>query len=62
VIASFAADGPDRCSGLPVQRYDPADLAVVLGPRFTLVEGGAVAHQTPRGGTQAFQFSLFQRL
>ena len=39
IIATFAIDGPERCSGLPVQRYSPATLATRLGREFTLVEG-----------------------
>src|SRR4029453_9516489 len=31
VIGTFADDGPTHCSGLPVRRYPPADLADVLG-------------------------------
>ncbi len=33
IIATFALDGPERCSGLPVVRYDPASLGQTLGPR-----------------------------
>lgn len=62
VIASFAADGPEKCSGLPVQRYDPEDLARVLGEAFALIEGRHVAHPKPQGGTQAFQYSLLRRI
>src|SRR6266545_2056863 len=38
VIGTIAAGGPDRCSGLPVIRYEPASLASELGPDFRLVE------------------------
>lgn len=61
VIATFAANGPEKCSGLPVTRYDPPDLARVLGDGFSPVDARHVAHPTPRGTTQAFQYSLFQR-
>ncbi|MBL4928538.1 class I SAM-dependent methyltransferase [Fuscibacter oryzae] len=59
IIATFAPDGPDRCSGLPVIRYDPTSLARQVGGRFTLIAHRAQKHQTPGGNTQSFQFSLF---
>jgi SAM-dependent methyltransferase len=60
IIATFALDGPERCSGLPVIRYDAASLGKVLGDTFTLVETRPHDHHTPMGGTQRFQFSLFR--
>src|SRR5262245_22450824 len=38
IIATFAPDGPERCSGLPVVRYSPETLNEALGPRFVLRE------------------------
>jgi 2-polyprenyl-3-methyl-5-hydroxy-6-metoxy-1,4-benzoquinol methylase len=61
IIATFALDGPERCSGLPVVRYDAGSLGQALGSGFNLVEMRRHAHQTPMGGTQHFQFSLFRR-
>jgi SAM-dependent methyltransferase len=61
VIATFAPDGPERCSGLPVVRYDPQALASTLGPAFDLVGSRSHDHLTPGGNTQRFQFSRFTR-
>jgi SAM-dependent methyltransferase len=61
IIATFAADGPDRCSGLPVQRYSPAALAFELGESFSLIETIAHEHATPWGSRQSFQYSRFAR-
>jgi len=61
VIATFAPTGPQACSGLPVQRYAPAQLAEVLGPRFHLVESRAETHVTPAGGRQDFTWCLFRK-
>jgi SAM-dependent methyltransferase len=61
IIATFASDGPERCSGLPVNRYDPEGLARELGEPFRLVESRRYDHTTPSNATQRFQFSLFQR-
>ena len=61
IIATFALDGPERCSGLPVVRYDPVSLGKALGPTFQLVDTRLHAHATPWGSTQSFQFSVFRR-
>jgi len=59
IIATFAPDGPTRCSGLPVVRYSPDALADELGPDFELVESRPYAHTTPQGVVQSFQYSRF---
>jgi SAM-dependent methyltransferase len=61
IIATFAVDGPERCSGLPVNRYDAEGLSRELGQAFTLVESRRHDHVTPSNATQRFQFSLFQK-
>lgn len=61
IIATFALDGPERCSGLPVVRYDPASLGQTLGHVFELVDARRHAHATPWGSDQSFQFSIFRR-
>lgn len=60
VIATFALDGPDKCSGLMVQRYDPASLAAELGERFRLIESWREDHVTPWGATQLFNWCAFR--
>jgi trans-aconitate methyltransferase len=62
IIATFAPDGPERCSGLPVMRYDAASLAQTLGDSFALVESRSHQHVTPWHSTQRFQFSIFRRV
>lgn len=62
VIGSFAPDGPERCSGLPVQRYSPDSLQAELGPDFVLQQALQEEHHTPAGRLQHFQFSRFRRL
>jgi len=61
IIATFALDGPERCSGLPVARYEAAGLGQTLGNEFQLVGRRRQAHVTPWGSTQSFQFSVFRR-
>jgi trans-aconitate methyltransferase len=61
IIATFALDGPEKCSGLPVMRYSPATLAQELAPDLELVESFPHIHRTPWGATQSFQYSLLRR-
>lgn len=61
IIGTFALDGPEECSGLPVQRYDSGRLAQTLGSSFELVEARTETHRTPRNSLQSFQFSRFRR-
>jgi SAM-dependent methyltransferase len=61
IVATFAPDGPERCSGLPIVRYSPETLTSELGPGLTLVEAVRHVHTTPWGATQAFQYSRFRR-
>jgi hypothetical protein len=61
IIGTFAMDGPEKCSGLPVQRYDAETLQKTLGEDFKLVDSHREAHTTPWGSTQSFQFASFRR-
>jgi len=62
VIGSFALDGPEKCSGLEVRRYDGPMLAGKLGPHFALLKSVPEMHMTPWGKQQSFQFSLLERV
>jgi hypothetical protein len=61
VLATFGPTGPERCSGLPVQRYDALGLSDALGPEFVLVDVVPEAHQTPAGLVQDFIYARFVR-
>jgi trans-aconitate methyltransferase len=61
IIATFAPDGPERCSGLPIVRYDSEAVAAALGPEFELIDSRRHDHVTPGGNMQRFQFSRFLR-
>ncbi|NOJ40674.1 class I SAM-dependent methyltransferase [Bradyrhizobium australiense] len=61
IIATFAPDGPEKCSGLPVARYDSESLGRTLGTMFKLVHTQRHEHATPWGSRQIFQFSVFRR-
>ena len=62
VIGTFALDGPQKCSGLEVRRYDGAMLAAELGAKFALLKSEPEMHVTPQGKLQSFQFSVFRRV
>jgi hypothetical protein len=61
IIATFALDGPDKCSGLPVRRYDGPAMARELGSAFEWLKTLPEAHQTPWGMSQSFQYTVLQR-
>lgn len=61
IVATFALDGPDRCSGLAVQRYSPEMLAAELGTDLRMIESVPPVHTTPWGIKQSFVYCRFQR-
>jgi SAM-dependent methyltransferase len=61
VIATFALDGPPRCSGLDVARYSAATLAEALGNGFELVRSTERTHTTPAAREQRFTYTLFRK-
>ncbi len=62
IVGTFAPDGPEMCSGLPVVRYAPASLANEMGPAWELLETIFEDHATPAGKIQRYQFSRFVRV
>ena len=58
VVASFADDGPTRCSGLDVVRYTPDAMHAEFGAAFRLLDSVREVHHTPTGTTQAFVYCL----
>lgn len=62
VIGAFAIDGPARCSGLDVVRYDRQGICAELGACFRLLGEFADPHKTPWGAEQKFAFFSFRYL
>jgi len=60
ILATFGVRGPEKCSGLPVQRHDAASIGAVLGPEFELVRSAEDRHVTPGGETQQFFFGMWR--
>lgn len=62
IIGTFAPDGPDKCSGLPVARYDAALLSERLGNGYRLIKSLNHDHRTPWGSGQRFHFGVFRKV
>ena len=58
LVATFAPDGPAKCSGLDVARYGPLELHGQFGSDFQLVESVREEHHTPAGVVQPFTYCL----
>jgi trans-aconitate methyltransferase len=58
VVATFAADGPEMCSGLPTARYASDDLAEAFGANFDVLMSRREEHRTPAGVVQPFTWLL----
>jgi SAM-dependent methyltransferase len=61
IVATFAPDGPQKCSDLPVCRYDAAALAAEFAPAFVRVDAGGYVHTTPAGRAQPFTHVVLRR-
>ncbi len=61
IISTFALDGPEKCSGLPVQRYSAATLAERLGASFQLTKDVQEDHRTPGGAVQKFSYAVLRK-
>ena len=61
ILATFALDGPPRCSGLEVCRYDEAALRNVIGGRFELLESRRDSHHTPAGSVQEMMYFVLRK-
>jgi ubiquinone/menaquinone biosynthesis C-methylase UbiE len=60
IIATFSPEGPEKCSGLPVQRYDAASLARKF-PNCVLLDERREDHKTPAGVSQSFTYVKLQK-
>jgi 2-polyprenyl-3-methyl-5-hydroxy-6-metoxy-1,4-benzoquinol methylase len=62
VLGVFGTEGPERCSGLGVQRWSAEGLAEEFGPAFALRQTFDERHQTPDGAAQMFTWVLLERI
>jgi SAM-dependent methyltransferase len=61
ILSTFAPDGPEQCSGLPVCRYDAASLAALFAGAFERIGDSRETHQTPFATEQPFTYLLLRR-
>lgn len=61
IIATFALEGPLKCSGLQVERYSPEKLQHELGDQFLLVKNVEEVHITPAQTKQKFIYCYFRK-
>ncbi|MDH5493409.1 MAG: class I SAM-dependent methyltransferase, partial [Myxococcales bacterium] len=61
ILATFAEDGPERCSGLPVRRYSPAQLALEWEGLLEPIDAIRHVHRTPTGREQRYVYALMRR-
>ena len=58
LVSTFGPEGPTKCSGLEVVRYDAESLHAGFGVHFRLLESLKELHKTPFGTIQQFIYSL----
>jgi SAM-dependent methyltransferase len=58
IVSTFGPEGPTKCSGLDVVRYDAESLHKEFGVRFRLLESAEELHCTPFGTVQQFLYCL----
>ena len=61
IIGTFADDGPRKCSGLDVERYDIRKMRETVGEDLQLLTSFREVHATPSGATQNFLYALFRK-
>jgi SAM-dependent methyltransferase len=58
IVSTFGPEGPTKCSGLDVVRYDAETLHAEFGIRFRLMASCTELHRTPFDTTQQFLYCL----
>ena len=56
IMSTFGPEGPEKCSGLDVVRYDAEHLHGQFGKIFKLINSTTEIHNTPMGTTQQFLY------
>lgn len=62
IIATFALEGPSKCSGLDVERYDPEKLSKEIGNSFHFIKSVEETHKTPWQAEQKFVYCVFKKV
>jgi 2-polyprenyl-3-methyl-5-hydroxy-6-metoxy-1,4-benzoquinol methylase len=62
IISTFAIDGPLKCSGLPIERYNPEKMKNELGDFFNFIRSADETHRTPSAIEQKFTYFYFKKV
>jgi SAM-dependent methyltransferase len=62
IVATFGPDGPERCSGLDVERYSIEKMRTMLESDYRLRAFEVEYHSTPAGVEQQFLYAWWQAL
>ncbi|MDH4261929.1 MAG: class I SAM-dependent methyltransferase [Spirochaetia bacterium] len=62
VIGTFSENGPDKCSGLPITRYNESKMTTLFSAGFDKIRCFEENHITPSNKVQAFLFCSFKKL
>jgi len=61
ILAAFAPDGAEKCSGLSVKQWNSTQLKAALGSNFALVHEEQVDYTNPGGALRPFTYAVFRR-
>lgn len=62
LLAQFNLNGAEKCSGLPVERYDETILSKKLGANFKLIDSFDYTYTMPSGDKRPYVYTLFERV
>ena len=61
ILSAFSLEGPPKCSGLNVERYDVEKMKQELGDEFEFIKSVNESHVTPWQAKQEFIYGYFKR-
>ena len=61
IVAAFSRNGPKRCSGLSVRRYNAARIMRLFGSEFSLVKSQEYVYENPAGESRSYVYALLRR-
>ena len=62
VLGTFSENGPQKCSGLEIQRYSEVSMSILFDKDFKRIKCVEENHLTPFNTTQNFLFCSFEKL
>jgi hypothetical protein len=62
IIGTFSEKGPEKCSGLPIRKYDENEMSLSFSDGFKKISCITLDHETPFKTKQNFIFCCFRRI